>query len=108
MGHSRNQQGGHALGRLRAYLLATLAPESGPRVAEALDRLDLVRRIRNGGGHAEAEPDALLAYRSLGIIPPIRDWSAAWEAVRAATIEAIDALREEVLGFVDAPANDYE
>jgi len=35
-------------------------------VAEPLDRLDVVRRIRNGGGHAEAEPDALLAYRSLG------------------------------------------
>ena len=29
-------------------------------VAEPLDRLDVVRRIRNGGGHAEAEPDTLL------------------------------------------------
>jgi hypothetical protein len=102
------QRGGHALERLRAYLFAVLALESRPRVTEALDRLDLVRRIRNGGGHAEAEPDALLAYRSLGIVLPIRDWDAAWETVRSRTIEALDALRDEILSFVDTPADDPE
>jgi hypothetical protein len=101
-----DQRGGHALARLRAYLLATLPPESRPRAAEALERLDLVRRVRNGGSHAEAEPDAVLAYRSLEVVLPIRDWRTAWEAVRSGTIEALDALRDEILGVVDAPIDD--
>jgi len=97
------QKGGHALERLGAYLTAKLPAESHSRVADALDRLDQVRHIRNGGGHAEAEPAALRAYRSLGIEVPITDWGGAWNILRQLTIEALDALRDELLGLADSP-----
>jgi hypothetical protein len=100
------QKGGHALERLRAYLTAKLSPESHGRVADALDRLGQVREIRNGGGHAEAEPAALRAYRSLGVPVPITDWGRAWSTVRDVTIEALDAIRDELLGLADSPPRD--
>jgi hypothetical protein len=100
------QKGGHALGRLRAYLTAKLSPESHSRVADALDRLDQVRDIRNGGGHAEAEPAALRAYRSVGVEVPITDWGGAWKILRQVTIEALDSIRDELLGLADSPDRD--
>lgn len=99
-----NQKGGHPLERLRAYLLWKLPAESHERINAALDQLVAVTDIRNGGLHADAEPAALRAYQALGIAFPITDPGSAWDAVRNATIRALDAIREEVLSFVDSRA----
>lgn len=97
-----DQKGGHPLERLRAYLAWKLPAESHERVNAAVDQLVDVTDIRNGGHHAEAEPAALRAYQALGIPFPITDPGGAWEAVRAATVSALDAIREEVLSYVDS------
>ena len=95
------QQGGHPLERLRAYLLWRLPTESHERIRGAIDQLGDVVAIRNGGLHAEAEPAALRAYQALGIAYPVTDGGAAWNALRAAAVEAVDAIREEVLSYTD-------
>jgi hypothetical protein len=97
-----NQKGGHPLERLRAYLASKLPAESHERINGAVDQLVDVTDIRNGGLHAEAEPAALRAYYALGIQFPITDPGAAWQAVRAATVSAVDAIREEVQSYVDS------
>jgi hypothetical protein len=52
--------------------------------------------MRDAGSHAEAEPEALSAYRAIGIAYPVLDWPGAWEAVRTHVVEALDAVREEL------------
>lgn len=101
-----DQKGGHPLERLRAYLEWRLPVESHARINGAVDQLVDVTDIRNGGLHAEAEPAALRAYQELGVAFPITNPGAAWEAVRAATVSAIDAIREEVLSYVDSRATE--
>lgn len=95
------QKGGHALTKLRAFLAWKLPEEAHDRVDSALDQLGYVVDIRNSGGHAEAEPKAIAAWRSLGISPPIVDFPQAWNVVRATTVAAFDAIRDEVLSFID-------
>ncbi len=97
-----NQQGGHPLRKLRAYLEWKLPKESHSRVSDALDQLKYVNNIRNGGLHAEAEPLALQGYKALGIAYPITDPRAAWDAIRTATVQALDALRDEIMSYVDS------
>lgn len=101
-----NQDGGHPLKRLRAYLSWKLPDESHERVNAALDQLGYVTDIRNGGLHADAEPKALRAYRALGIEFPVTDPGLAWGSVRTATVQALDAIREEVQGYVDSRASE--
>jgi hypothetical protein len=97
-------KGGHALERLRAYLVWRLPPESHDQLSRAIDQLAFINDIRNAGGHAAAEAKGARAYRALGIPLPTTEWPAAWQTVRTATIEALDIIRDEVLSSVDAPA----
>jgi hypothetical protein len=97
-----NQQGGHPLQKLSVYLEWKLPKESQERVSDALGQLKYVNDIRNGGLHAEAEPLALQAYKALGIAFPITDPGAAWDAIRTATVEALDAMRDEIISYVDS------
>lgn len=99
-----DQKGGHPLERLRAFLLGRLPSESHELITRALDQLVAVKDIRNGGLHAEAEPAALRAYQALGVAFPITNPAAAWDAVRIATVGALDAIREEVLSYVGSRA----
>lgn len=97
-----SQKGGHPLERLRSYLTWKLPSESHERVNAAIDQLVQVTDIRNGGLHADAEPAALRAYQALSIAYPITDPGAAWLAIRLATGGALDAIREEIISFVDS------
>jgi hypothetical protein len=97
-----NQQGGHPLQRLRAYLEWKLPKESHSRISDALEQLNHVNNIRNGGLHAEAEPLALQGYKALGIPFPITDPGAAWDEIRTATVQAFDAMRDEIISYVDS------
>ena len=60
--------------------------------------LDYIRVVRDAGSHAEAEPEALSAYRAIGIAYPVLDWPGVWEAVRTHTVEALDARARGVDG----------
>ena len=91
-----DQKGGHPIARLGAYLGWRLPPESHDRIDTAIMMLDHLRIVRNAGGHAEAETEALAAFRAIGIVYPVLDWGAAWDAVRTYAVEALDALREEL------------
>lgn len=42
------------------------------------------------------------AYAALGLTAPITDWHAAWTTIQSQIVEAMDALRVEVLAAVDA------
>ena len=97
-----NQKGGHPLQRLRAYLEWKLPKPSHSRISDALDQLNHVNNIRNGGLHAEAEPLAVKGYKALGIPFPITDPGAAWDAIRTATVRALDAMRDEILSYLDS------
>lgn len=99
-----DQRGGHALGRLRAYLAWKLPAEAQDRVSRAIDQLGNVNDIRNAGGHADADTKGARAYRALGLTLPVTDWPAAWQVVRVAATEAFDSLRDELLSFSDTPA----
>ena len=97
------QKGGHPLERLRAYLAWKLPPESQEGIARALDQLDHIRVIRNATGHEAAESDGARAYRALGIPYPVTDWPGAWRTIQAEATVAFDAVRGEVMSFVESP-----
>jgi hypothetical protein len=99
------QRGGHPVERLAAYLRWKLPPESHERVAIAIAMLNHIRVVRNAGSHAEAEPEALTAYRAMGIEYPVFNWGSAWDAIRMHAVGAFDALREELMGLAETDEN---
>jgi hypothetical protein len=99
------QRGGHSVERLGAYLRSKLPPESHERVANAIAMLNHIRVVRNAGSHAEAEPEALTAYRAMGIEYPVLNWGNAWDAVRIHAVGAFDALREELMALAETDEN---
>lgn len=66
--------------------------------------LSHVVTVRNASGHAEAEVDAVDAFRALDVDYPVLDWGSAWDAIRSHTIEALDALREELSPLTEITA----
>ena len=96
------QASGHPLVQLRAYLESCVPSSSVPTISAAMDQLADIVAIRNGSAHAHAAPDALKAYRALGIEYPIAHWGTAWKAVCGHAVAALDSIRIEVLALVDA------
>jgi hypothetical protein len=95
------QSGGHPLQRLAAYLATELEPESHARVSAELEVLRAVTRTRHGLQHAGADTDGIAALNELGLGYPIMDWTASWETIRGRTINALDAIREELARLAD-------
>jgi hypothetical protein len=87
---------GHAVSRLRQYLLTRLDPSAHDRIITATDDLSLVLLIRHGWQHASAEADAARATRRLGLDYPINDWRYAWDVIRARAATALNAIRQEI------------
>jgi hypothetical protein len=96
-----NQGGGHPLQRLAAYLVTELEPESHSRASGELEVLRAVVRVRHGLQHASADTDGILALKELGLNYPIMDWAGAWDTIRGRTIDALDAIREELARLTD-------
>jgi hypothetical protein len=88
--------GGHALERLKAYLLTHLPAESHPRITDAVEILDAARSLRVGGQHHAASPGFIAACSRLGLRYPISDWSEAWSRIQSMAAVAINAIRDEI------------
>lgn len=65
-------------------------------VQSAVDVLDAVRVIRNGGLHPKQKPELVQAHMRIGIPFPIRDPAAAWDTMRAQLTVAFDNLQGEI------------
>jgi hypothetical protein len=66
------------------------------RVLRAKDILKAVNHIRVGAQHGDAAAKAASAFNELGINYPPSNWGSAWETVQARTVEALNAIREEI------------
>lgn len=81
---------------MRQVLTNALPPEALPSVLAAIDTLRQVMHVRNGGQHVGAAPDAAAALPALGLTYPILDYPAAWWAVQARVVNALDTIRAEI------------
>ena len=88
--------GGHALERLKAYLLTHLPAEAIARVTGAIEILDAARSMRVGSQHHAASPGFIAACTRLNIAYPITDWSVAWARIQSMTAAAVNAIRDEI------------
>jgi hypothetical protein len=89
--------------RLRTYLPAHLSAEAMARVTTALDLLQKVTHLRNAGQHVGAAGKAARALPAFGLSYPITSYQAAWWAVQAHVVAALDTIREEVQATIPAP-----
>jgi hypothetical protein len=83
------------LGALETHLVSKL-PDSEARLLGAIDLLHAVIDVRDAGQHSAAGSKGASALVTLGIGYPPTSWSGAWSVVSARTIEALDAIREEL------------
>lgn len=87
-------QGG-TLQNMKARLADVLGAEAG-RAQAAVDTLRWVVAIRVGQQHRGADASAERAKVALGLAPYANNWGAAWDHLRAVTVEALDTVREEI------------
>ena len=58
--------------------------------------------VRDGSQHSAARSKSATALIQLGVgYPPAAGWPAAWSVVSARTIEALDAIREELVTKIE-------
>jgi hypothetical protein len=89
--HGRNRP----LAPLELRLIA-LRPAASDRIRRAIATLHAVLDIRDASQHPAASGRAAAGFRKLGLPYPPIAWSSAWNGVSARTVEALDALREEL------------
>jgi len=83
------------LSDLATHLVGRM-PGSERRIRDAIDTLHLVIDVRDSSQHVGASGKGAAALAALGIGYPPGSWPAAWDVVSARTIEALDAIREEL------------
>jgi hypothetical protein len=89
-----------ALARLQSSLKSVLPEDSAGRIDSAADTLRQVSDVRNAlFQHGGTEHRGVNALTQLGIKYPITDWQAAWIAIQRRTVDAFNALREEIQQF---------
>jgi hypothetical protein len=76
--------------------LVQLLPASESRLRGSIDTLHLVIDVRDSSQHARARSKGAAALEALGVGYPPTSWAFAWQLVTARTIEALDAIREEL------------
>jgi hypothetical protein len=84
------------LARLEADISELATADAGPRVGEAINVLESVVALRDAGQHEAASERAVSAFRDLGLTYPPIDWHATWQSVSGQTVNALNALREEL------------
>jgi hypothetical protein len=88
--------------RLQASLKSRLSADSASRVDNAINHLRYVADVRNSMfQHSGTEHRGVNALAQLGIEYPITNWQAAWATVQRRTIDAFNALREEIQQFYE-------
>lgn len=84
------------LGRLEGHLLGRLPAIDQAAVRQAVELLDQVRILRNSAVHPKPSPRLQAAHQALGLPFPVRDFTAAWDSVRAHAERALGRLQEEI------------
>ena len=89
-----------SLNRLETWLTEVLQDDAGrQRALEAIKDIKGAKDLRNHDQHSgtKLRRKAAQACNRFGIEEPIRDWSGAWEIVRARVADAFDVIRQEVV-----------
>ncbi|MEU7916440.1 hypothetical protein [Microbispora bryophytorum] len=93
-----------SLNRMVDCLHHHLPAAQHPAVDAAIKTLRTIRGARNAQQHGITEGGGLTAkLRELGIHDAPPNWAGAWDVVRARTVEALTALRHELMAYVNQP-----
>lgn len=97
-----------SLNRMDDCLHFKLPAEQHAAIDRAIRTLRTIRQARNAEQHGITEGGGLTAkLRDLGIHDAPPNWAGAWDAVRARTVEALTALRHELMAYVNRPQVGY-
>ncbi|MGW0965801.1 hypothetical protein, partial [Streptomyces sp. NPDC002516] len=84
------------LGRLENHLVAQLPAIDQTAVQHAVHNLDQIRILRNSAVHPKPSARLLAAHQALGLAFPVRDFTAAWDSVRAHTERELNRIQEAI------------
>ncbi|MDH6222652.1 hypothetical protein [Streptomyces pseudovenezuelae] len=87
---------GSGLLRLEEHLSDKLPMIDRDTVHQAVQLLDQIRVIRNSAIHPKPQPELAAAHHALGLRFPVRDFTAAWDSVRAHAERAVSNLQEAI------------
>ncbi|WP_327744074.1 hypothetical protein OHO28_22025 [Streptomyces europaeiscabiei] len=87
---------GSGLLRLEEHLADKLPALDRDAVHQAVQLLDQIRVIRNSAVHPKPRPELAVAHHALGLPFPVRDFTAAWDSVRAHAERAVSNLQEAI------------
>ncbi|MFD9566122.1 hypothetical protein [Streptomyces sp. NPDC059994] len=87
---------GSGLLRLEEHLADKLPALDRDAVHQAVQLLDQIRVIRNSAVHPKPRPELADAHHTLGLHFPVRDFTAAWDSVRAHAEQAVSNLQEAI------------
>ncbi|MFF7545721.1 hypothetical protein ACFZCU_19145 [Streptomyces canus] len=87
---------GPGLLRLEAHLADKLPALDRDTVHQAVQLLDQIRVIRNSAVHPKPRPELTAAHHALGLPFPVRDFTSAWDSVRAHAERATSDLQEAI------------
>ncbi|WP_031087661.1 hypothetical protein [Streptomyces sp. NRRL S-1831] len=82
--------------RLKEHLADKLPALDRDAVHQAVQLLDQIRVIRNSAIHPKPRPELAVAHHALGLHFPVRDFTAAWDSVRAHAERAVSNLQEAI------------
>ncbi len=82
---------------------AKLPAEQHAPVARAILTLRRVRQARNAAQQGVAEGGLTERLAALGITDAPPNWAAAWDIIRAATVDALTVIRHELRRWIDSP-----
>lgn len=94
--HVPGQAPTQGLLRLENYLTGRLPAIDRTVVGQAVQLLDRIRVIRNSAIHPKSSANLHAAHQALGLPFPVRDFTAAWDSVRAHAERAISILQEAI------------
>jgi hypothetical protein len=81
--------------------LGGLLGDDACRAQAAVDVLRWVVALRAGQQHRGADARAEQAKLALGLATYTGNWGAAWDRLRAVTVQALDTIREEISSLLD-------
>ncbi|MGW3829596.1 hypothetical protein ACWEAF_47690, partial [Streptomyces sp. NPDC005071] len=87
---------GSGLLRLEEHLADKLPALDRDAVHQAVQLLDQIRVIRNSVVHPKPRPELAVAHHALGLPFPVRDFTVAWDSVRAHAERAVSKLQEAI------------
>lgn len=92
-----------SLNRLDAAIRHKLPADQHAPASRAILTLRRIRQARNAAQHGVAEGGLTERLAALGITDAPPNWAGAWDAIRAATVDALAVIRQELRRWIDTP-----